>query len=328
MGIMDSMTERSPIRLGLCCIFREVDITFRSRQAGHILKLPRVEQLDRLSTTVVENGEALLRALKYCAGAGIGSFRVNSGFLPLKSHPQAGYALDELPAGDRIMSLFTACRNFARAHDIRLTFHPDQFTLLSSPRPEVHHQSLAELDYHGELAELIGADVITLHGGGAYGDKTSALARLEASIGQLPEPVRSRLALENDDRVYSPAELLPVCERTGVGFVYDVHHHRCLADGMSVAEVSRRALATWDREPLFHLSSPRDSWQGRELRPHHDFIDPADFPSCWHGLRLTVEVEAKAKELAVARLRHWLDRPRKRGGMTAAATAGLSRLSP
>lgn len=44
-------------------------------------------------------------------------------------------------------------------------------------------------------------------------------------------------------------------------------------------------------------------------RRHHDFIQPEDFPTAWRGLQLTVEVEAKAKELAVLRLHQSLTTP-------------------
>jgi UV DNA damage endonuclease len=70
-----------------------------------------------------------------------------------------------------------------------------------------------------------------------------------------------------------------------------------------VAEVTARAAATWDREPLFHLSSPREGWQGAHPAHHHDFIDIRDFPDEWRDLTLTVEIEAKAKEVAIERLR-------------------------
>lgn len=300
------MFHGNPLRLGLCCIFCKADIQFRSRQAGHIMKLARAEQLDRLSTTVLHNASALMRALEYCADHDIGCFRINSGFFPLKSHPELRYDIEELPEQPLIAELLAACRDFARSRNIRLTFHPDQFTLLSSPEKRVTEQSLAELNYHGELADLLAADTVILHGGGAYCDKKGALARLEANISTLPENVRTRLALENDDRIYTPAELLPVCERTGTPLVYDVHHHRCLPDHLPVETATERALATWNREPVFHLSSPRDGWQAENPRPHHDYIDPEDFPSCWFGLEITVEVEAKAKELAVDRLQRLL----------------------
>ena len=82
-------------------------------------------------------------------------------------------------------------------------------------------------------------------------------------------------------------------------------HHRCHPDGLTVAEATDRVRHIWDRvgrEPYFHISSPANGWQGRDPRPHADFIDPADFPECWTGFDLTVDVEAKAKELAVLKL--------------------------
>jgi UV DNA damage endonuclease len=132
--------------------------------------------------------------------------------------------------------------------------------------------------------------------------------------------VRSRLTLENDDRVYTPAELLPVCRQARLPLVYDVHHHRVLPDSLGVEAATQKAIATWGgREPLFHLSSPRAGWLlAGDRRQHHDFIDPADVPSCWLGLPrpVTIEVEAKAKELAVMKLRDALmhgERSKTRG---------------
>jgi len=294
--------SRLGIRWGLCCLFQQEPISFAVHQATHLGKLDRPGQLAKLSATILHNGQALLRAIEFCHQHEIGAFRINSRIFPLKTHPQLGYRLEELPGYELIDRTYQQAATLAARQDIRLTFHPDQFTLLSSADAGVSARSLAELEYHGEVAQRVGADVLTLHGGGGYGDKPAALGRVIAMIERLPDSVRSRLALENDDRVYTPADLLPVCTATGIPFVYDVHHHRCLADGLTVDEVTERALATWSREPLFHLSSPRDGWQGTNPRAHDDYIAIADLPSCWRPLRITVEVEAKAKEVALRRL--------------------------
>ena len=173
---------------------------------------------------------------------------------------------------------------------------------MNSPRVDVVENSVKELEYQAEVAEWVGADVINIHGGGAYGDKQKALADFASNLDRLSSRVRSRLTAENDDRTYTPADLLPVCRATGIPLVYDVHHHRCNPDGLSVEQVTRRAIATWNREPLFHISSPLEGWKGPKPERHHDFIDLQDFPTCWRRRKITVEVEAKAKEVAVKQL--------------------------
>ncbi len=296
------------IRLGLCCKFHEAPIAFKTTTVAALSRCDRRAQLAKLADLCRANADALQAALAYCAQHGIGSFRVNSQILPVKTHPGTGYAISDLPGADAIIAAFMACGRFAKDRGLRLAFHPDQFILLSATDPEITRKSLADLAYQAEVAEWVGADVINIHAGGAYGDKAAALGRLADALRALPRAIRSRLTLENDDRVYAPADLLPLCRDTGTPFVYDVHHHRCLPDGQSIAAVTEQALATWDREPLFHVSSPKDGHGGKNPRPHHDFIDPADFPKEWTDLDITVEVEAKAKEVAVAQLRQTLTR--------------------
>jgi UV DNA damage endonuclease len=267
----------------------------------------RQAQLAHIASLCEHNAHALYQALNFCHSHGIKAFRVNSQILPLKTHPHVGYRIKDLPNHQKIVAVFKRCGAFCRENDLRTTFHPDQFVLLSSPQAEVTRKSIAELRYQAEVAEWIGADVINIHGGGAYGNKPEALRRLVQQIKALPQEVRSRLALENDDRVYTPSDLLPVCTATNTPLVYDVHHHRCLADGLSVEKATALAVPTWPGEPVFHLSSPLNGWEGKAPNKHHDYIDPRDFPECWLSLDLTVEIEAKAKELAVLRLKRQIE---------------------
>ena len=291
------------IRFGLCCIFKKAPIKFRHTTAKFQSRFDRPRQLDHLAALCRHNAQSLLSALTFCRDHGIGDFRINSQILPLKTHPDAGYDIYQLPDAVTIISDFQKCGAFCRRHNIRTTFHPDQFILLSSPRPDVTEKSVHELVYQAEVAQWVGADVINIHGGGAYGDKPAALKRLAKEIEKLPAAVRTRLTLENDDRTYTPAELLPVCRNLEIPLVYDVHHHRCLPDEVGVEKTTEAVLSTWPREPLFHLSSPLNGWTGKNPAPHHDYIVPADFPYCWKDLTITIEVEAKAKELAILKLK-------------------------
>jgi UV DNA damage endonuclease len=290
------------IRLGLCCKFFKEPIHFRNLTATHIKKFKKVDQLKRISEICLHNANALLASVDYCTHSKIGCFRVNSQFLPLKTHPDVGYDIDQLPDIIQIKKIFNHIRLKTKNHNIRLSFHPDQFVVLNAKDQLIVQKSIEELDYQSELSEFIGADVINIHAGGAYGNKVSALQRLEQVISKLKKRIRTRLTIENDDRLFTPKDLLPLCYKIHLPLVYDVHHHRCLPDGLSVEKVTKSALKTWDREPLFHLSSPKYGWHGNNPQWHHDDIDINDFPDAWKKLNITVEVEAKAKELAVKKL--------------------------
>jgi UV DNA damage endonuclease len=268
--------------------------------------MKRPDALAKLSGLCLANADALLRALQFCADNGIGCFRVVSQILPLKTHPTCGYEIDELPDGDEIIQRFKACGQFAKQHDLRTCFHPDQFVVLNSQRPEVVEASIRELEYQAEVAEWIGADVLNIHGGGAYGDKQKALADFARNLDRLSPRTRQRLTVENDDKIFTPRDLLAICTANGIPLVYDVHHHRCHPDGLTVEEATNQATATWDREPLFHISSPLETWDGPKPERHHDFIDVKDLPACWLNRKITVEVEAKAKEVAVVKLKEAL----------------------
>lgn len=299
------------IRLGLCCQFRQAPIHFKRTTAKALKKLNRIEQLARLDTLCLQNVNSLIAAIEEVHRLGIGAFRVCSNLFPLYTHPEVGYRVEELPNGEEIHSKLASVKTIKDRYDLRLSFHPDQFTLLSSPRPEVTSASLQDLEYQAMLASLIGADAINIHGGGAYGDKRSALARLAEQASSLPESVRSRLTLENDDHTYTVRDLFPICQQLSIPLVYDVHHHRCNPDGLSLAEATEVCLQSWrrlKREPFFHISSPKHGWNGKP-KPHADYIDIDDFPIEWRQLDVTIDVEAKAKELAVVKLQTELGLP-------------------
>ena len=290
------------LRLGLCCQFFEQPIKFHVTTATAMQRLPRREQLARFAELCTANAEALLEALHFCAAHDIGSFRILTPIMPVKTHPTVGYRVEELPGADKIVEQFRRCGAFARAQRIRTGFHPDQFVVLNSPDADIVARSVADLESQAEIAEWTNADTVNIHGGGGYGDKSAALERFRRNLNLLSPRARARLTVENDDKVFTPADLLPLCRSEGVPLVYDAHHHRCLPDDLTVEQATEAARNTWNREPLFHISSPLEGWDGPKPQRHHDYIDPKDFPAAWRGWALTVEVEAKAKELAVAKL--------------------------
>lgn len=294
-------------RWGLCCQFLDVPIRFRTATHRYVSSLAPASGRAYLTAIVRDNAEALTEAIRQCDRLGIGAFRINSQILPLATHPQSGYRLSEIDEDGSLTASFRRAGEVAAELDIRLSFHPDQFVVLNSQRPQVVASSLQEMQAQAELASLVGADVLTLHAGSSAGGLPESLIRLERGIEQLTAPARERLALENDDRRFAPVSLLPLCQQLGVPLVYDVHHHRCNPDGLDIEAATDLAMATWcGREPHFHISSPRAGWEGVDARPHADYVMPNDFPDAWHCRHMTVDVEAKAKERAVLALREQL----------------------
>ena len=304
------------IRWGLCCQFLDSPIRFRSATHKYVASLGSRAARAYLTEIARHNAQALIAAVERCHQLGIGAFRVTSQILPLATHPASGYGLERLDPTGEVETTFRLAGDLARRYDIRLSFHPDQFVVLNSAHEAVVRSSVAELELQSSLADLVEADTIVLHGGGALGGVPAALDRLRRGLSRLSAGARARLALENDDRQFSPADLLPLCRDEGVPLVYDVHHHRCHPDGLTVEEATELAAETWDaREPWCHLSSPKGGWSSPNPRAHADYIDPADFPEAWlelaashqaGGYTLTIDVEAKAKERAVLAVREAL----------------------
>ncbi|OGV31022.1 MAG: UV damage repair endonuclease UvsE [Lentisphaerae bacterium GWF2_45_14] len=293
------------IRTGLCCIFKDAPLKFRQTTAKALSVLSAKERIRKVSGLCLENTKTLLKALETVSSLNIKSFRILSPLFPIYTHPEYGYTLDSLPERDEIISVFEKIRKFRADNDIRLSFHPDQFIVISSPRISVVRNSISELRYQAMLCELVGADVINIHAGGVYGDKTSALKCFEANFKGLPASVGKYITLENDDVSYTVKDLAPLCRSLKIPLVYDVHHHRCNPDGLSISVATKLCVESWKRsgghEAYFHISSPREGWGSGKSKPHADYIDIKDFPDDWLKLEydFTLDIEAKAKELAV-----------------------------
>ncbi|HXF64925.1 MAG TPA: hypothetical protein VNK95_25080, partial [Caldilineaceae bacterium] len=203
--------------------------------------------------------------------------------------------------------------------------HPAHYVQLSSPDPAHLARAQAELSLADRLLEAMGFGseaVIVVHVGGGYGDPAAGRARFVRAYERLPPGVRRRLALENDDRLYGIQDLLWIHRRTGIRLVLDVLHHRCRNAGETAVEALAQAVATWPahEQPKIHFSSPRTELrrlvrqgQPQLLLPlpnqHSDFVHPFEFVDFLRTARAAgvrpfdIMIEAKAKELAVLRLR-------------------------
>jgi UV DNA damage endonuclease len=252
-------------------------------------------------------------------------YRFATGLAPYASHPDLPQFHDQ---PRECAEELAAVGARARALGIRLTSHPGQYTVLNSEDLRVRDLAVAELEVQAALMDGMGLgpeSVVVLHVGGAAGGTAAALDRYQAGFEQLSDAARGRLVVENDDRSFGVGAVLELCARIGRPAVWDLLHHRCHdPDGIPEREALTRALATWpdDVTPKVHISTPRTALGERDgrvvlppLRAHADLIDPMTFErfvgETAAGLRdFDVMLEAKAKDLALLRLRDQVALPR------------------
>lgn len=280
-------------RYGLVCQTFSDEIRFRTVTRKRLLDLSAERQKETIREIYRSNLQKLVQAFEYCRAHGIALFRISSNLLPFMDH-ELGHDLmrREFAPAMRMVG--------EQVGDLRLVIHPDQFTVLNSDNPEVIRNSIAFLAAQAEMLDLLGQPrscwtPLEIHGG-----KSDRSQRLVDVIGDLPDAIRSRLVLENDEKCYSSAQILEVCRATGVPMVFDAHHHVVREkldsyDHPSVAEMLAAARSTWPDPDwqLTHISNGRDHFQDMA---HSDLIHT--MPACYRDAPW-IEVEAKHKELAI-----------------------------
>lgn len=271
-----------------------------------------IRKLERLA---MENIHNTLRLLKHNRAYDIEMYRCSSKLIPLLGH-ESLEGWDPMPV---LLDSFHELGSYVREHSMRISFHPDHFTVLSTPREEVLRSSLGDLDRHVAMLEAMGLDEsakCNIHVGGTYGNKASATKRFVDRFTQLPDRIRRRMTLENDDKTFTAIETLQICEEVGAPMVLDIHHHQVNhEEGQDdVVELWPRILQTWRNEtaqasdqplpPKIHVSSPKSD---KDPRSHADFIDAPvllDFLRAVAPVtpKLDVMIEAKKKDEALLKL--------------------------
>ncbi len=272
---------------------------------GRTLRLANLKE-PRLSEVVRENLSTLLELLRWNVARDIRFFRVASSVVPLASHEAFPTDWQTVFAGE-----LAQIRAFVGANDLRLSMHPGQYTILNAQQPVVVAAAVRELEYHAAFLNATDprSGTITLHVGGAYGDKAAALTRFAETFPRLSPQAQARLTLENDDRTFTAGEVLGLCEALNIPVVFDFFHHKLNPTletwDVDLLPLLERVVKTWGaRIPKFHLSSPRDF-----TTAHADLVEAQDFAQTLDALAQVggdapydLMLEAKLKDVAVLRL--------------------------
>lgn len=285
-------------QLGLVCITHSQDVRYRTITRTRLLQLDPDQQQIRLEALYRENLARLDTALQYCERERIALYRMPSSLFPFLDEDVGRAAMRSLTADVAQIGAR------ALASQIRLVMHPEQFVVLNSDSETVVNNSVKILQMHADIMDLLQQPrspwaLIEIHGG-----KSGRSQALVEAIARLPEAIRLRLGLENDEYAYSAREIYEICMASGVPMIFDAHHH-IVHEGLSsyedpsIAEMLAKARATWAKpeHQLVHISNGRTAFDDRS---HADLIEvmPSAFANApW------IEIEAKHKEEAIRKLR-------------------------
>lgn len=232
-------------------------------------------------------------------------YRVTSTLVPWNSR----FDLETVAAYDELRRLAERCGEYAREHDMRITFHPGYWCRLASPSRDTRERSKRAIEYHADWLDLMGLERSPYHGvnvhiGATYGDRAATAERFRQAVRDLSPAARAHLTVENDDEagLWGVTDLVEaVSDHVDVPVVFDYHHHSFTDRGLTYREGFERAATTWDRRPAVHYSEPA-RLHGEDAKPqaHAEYV--ARVPE-WLRERADVMVEAGAKERAVRRLR-------------------------
>ncbi len=262
-----------------------------------------VRKLERIAQSNLHN---CLRLLKHNEASGIEFFRFSSKLVPLADHPD----LADWPYMNALKQEAAEIKQYLIEHPyMRVDFHPDHFIVLNSQDKEVLRSSIKALTFHYRMLKAFGIfpkHRCVLHVGGGYNDKEQALEQFILNWAHVPAPIQEMIILENDDTLFGADDVLYLCEKLGIPFVFDLHHHKMNPQG-EFEEKWERIAETWGHSPLpvkVHLSSPKDA---KNPKAHADYVEVTEIVELMKGNKRAAEqidvmLEAKLKDAAVFRM--------------------------
>jgi UV DNA damage endonuclease len=291
------------MKLGYACINMTMGKKVSTNRTM-VKKTLQSKGLDYVSELALANSKDIIKILEWNRLNGIHFFRLSSAIIPWGDHID----LTQLKDYKEIKAELKKAGDYARYWGMRINSHPGPFCVLTSPKEEVVLNSIADLELHGKIFDMMGLEKspfnnINIHCNGVYGDKKAAMDRFIKNFQRCSNSVKMRLTIENDDKesMYSVKDLMYIYEETGIPIVFDYHHHQFCTGDLTEEQALKLAATTWPKDigQEVHYSESKALHENNsKLKPqaHSDYIN--SLPNTY-GLDVDIMVEAKAKELAI-----------------------------
>ena len=288
--------------IGYCCINTSLDLC-----VNRTMRKATFEEkgLDYVGELAFNNLDSMLKILIWNVDNGILLYRMSSDMFPWMSE----YEFTDLPNFRQINLKCLAIGKYARKNNIRLSFHPGPFNVLGSNNENVAKKTINELTKHAQIMDLMKLPQshyypINIHVSATKPDKQTICDNFCRNFMLLPDTVKSRLTVENDDKPsqYSPQDLYEMIhKRIGIPITFDQFHYVCATDQPDkLQQALELCLSTWDDiKPLTHHSSSKRIEENNDkikVTAHANYIYE-QIQTFGHDF--DTDLEAKAKDKAV-----------------------------
>jgi UV DNA damage endonuclease len=196
--------------------------------------------------------------------------------VPFASHP-----INKFNWQKHFKEEFEAIGEYIAKNRMRISMHPDQFTLINSIRNEIFERAKKELKYHAKILDLMKLDTsakIQIHVGGAYGDKKKSIERFVTRFHKLDDAIRRRLVIENDDKLYDLNDCLKISAQIQIPVLLDAFHHKLNNEAQIEEDYFELTSKTWnvkrDGIPMVDYSSQKPNGLPQQ---HSETINLEDF---------------------------------------------------
>ena len=186
--------------------------------------------------------------------------RLSSDLLPVYTQRDWSYFWRRTDVRDYCDRNFLSIGNSARSRDVRLSFHPGQFTVLASDNPDIVNRSIEEFEYHADMARFMGYGKtfqdfkINVHISGRAGPQG-----IRAALKRLSTEARNCITIENDEISWGIDSSIEL--GNDLALVLDIHHHWIhTGEYFEINdERTKRIIDSWRGvRPVIHYSVSRE----------------------------------------------------------------------
>ena len=278
----------------------------------------------KLWDLMVGNIEAVRKLVEKVGGLDehLRMVRLGSDILPVYTHADWNYFWRRTDVIAYCEQHFAEVGRIACKANVRLSFHPGQFTVLASDNPGIVERSIEEFEYHADMARWMGFGrrfqdyKINVHISGRQGPEG-----IRRAYNRLSPEARNCITIENEENSWGLDDCLSISDI--VPIVLDCHHH-WIREGEYISPTDNRVKRVVDSwrgvRPTMHYSVSREDvlvdhcsltmpdhallleqgYKKQKLRAHSNFMWNTEVNEWALSFLNThdIMVEAKAKNLA------------------------------